>query len=187
MPHSRDNHFRIFKLYCMYFMEKDVWRVKLHLGYSIRFITLLQLSLTRSMGDIILGGLITPLALTFNYDLSSLREPTRSTKIDMESYLAMRILIKEGDIYNLVLKNAESPYLVLNLEKTTIQQQENQVFPVHGQHKPWPPFQCSSLQQVTNRTFSQVSIDHSLLYLLNNTGNKRSYSSSSIKPVMWTI
>lgn len=77
------------------------------------------------MGDIILGGLITPLALTFNYDLSSLREPTRSTKIDMESYLAMRILIKEGDIYNLVLKNAESPHLVLNLEKTTIQQQEN--------------------------------------------------------------
>ena len=49
--------------------------------------------------DIVIGGLATPLTLAFDYDLSSLKKAASSTRIDMKSYIAMRMIVKEGDVY----------------------------------------------------------------------------------------
>ena len=71
-------------------------------------------------GDIVIGGLITPLTLAFDYDLSSLKEATSSMQMDMESCFDMRMIIKENDVYYLILKDEGPPYPVPNPEKTTV-------------------------------------------------------------------
>lgn len=49
-----------------------------------------------STGNIVIGGFITLIALTLCYDLTGLQEATDNTRIDMEAFIAIEMIVRKG-------------------------------------------------------------------------------------------
>ncbi len=89
-----------------------------------------------SAGKIVIGGLITPIAEALGYRTSGLPFVRGSTRLDMEACLAMRMIVKEGQCYCLVLPDTEDTHPLPDQEHTTIRNQRNWNFPGGPQPEP---------------------------------------------------
>lgn len=63
-------------------------------------------------GTIAVGGLIKAITHFYEYDLDSLEVVRGNTRIGLEPYLAIKMILKEDDIYCLCLHNREHPLLL---------------------------------------------------------------------------
>ena len=75
---------------------------------------------TSAYGDVVIDGLILLCPFAFDYDLYSLKEATSSMRINMDSSIAMWMIIKEGHVYCLILKEEEPPHPLPVPEKTIV-------------------------------------------------------------------
>lgn len=71
-------------------------------SYFIRYLVKVEKALAR---NIVIGGLITPIIVTLDYEVCRLEEVTGRSRIDLEAYVAMKIIIRDDDCYCLVLRN----------------------------------------------------------------------------------
>lgn len=69
-------------------------------------------------GDIVIVGLITPIAHDFQLVLLGLKQAAGSICINMEACIAMKMIMKERDTYYLLLKGDAPPHLLLVPEWT---------------------------------------------------------------------
>lgn len=58
-----------------------------------------------SAGNIVIGRLITSIAIVLGYNLIGMQEATKCTRIDLEASITIRMIVREGDYYFLVLKD----------------------------------------------------------------------------------
>ncbi|GAB4829217.1 hypothetical protein Ancab_018883 [Ancistrocladus abbreviatus] len=79
-------------------------------------------------GSIVVRGLITLIMLALGYDVTSLKEARGSTRIDIESYITMKMIMKVGDVYCLMFKDPDITHPLSNLEHTTIKNRANWSF-----------------------------------------------------------
>lgn len=86
--------------------------------------------------DIFLGGLITTIAIAFSYDLTSLTKCSRSTHLDIEACIAMKMIVQEGDVYNFLFQDNHLPYPLSDPENTIIRMYDNNQLPVQDKLKP---------------------------------------------------
>lgn len=77
-----------------------------------------------STGNIVVGGIITPITLALGYDLHELEEATGSNRIDLESCIAFCMIVCRVDCYCLVLKDQDS-HLLPDPPHTMIHERSN--------------------------------------------------------------
>lgn len=58
-----------------------------------------------SARNIVIGKLLILIALTLGYDFISIQEAMSSMRIDLGAYIAIKMIVKEGDCYCLMLKD----------------------------------------------------------------------------------
>ncbi|GAB4829136.1 hypothetical protein Ancab_018800 [Ancistrocladus abbreviatus] len=90
------------------------------------------------IGIIVVGGLITPIGLALGYDVASLKEARRSIKIDIESCITMKMIVKVSDVYFLMFKDHDTTHSFPDPNQTTIRNRANWSFPMVGD-QPQPP------------------------------------------------
>ncbi|GAB4860775.1 hypothetical protein Ancab_035938 [Ancistrocladus abbreviatus] len=76
---------------------------------------------------IVVDGLTNPTAFALGYGVSSLKEARGSTRIDTEFHIAMKMIVKVGDVYYLMFKDQDTTHPFSDPECTTIR------------NKPQPP------------------------------------------------
>lgn len=82
-----------------------------------------------SKGGIVIGGLITPIAIALNYanQISELAELQGNTRIDLEACLAIKMITKLNDVYHLILPDGSTMALP-NPVRTTVRNRANWKF-----------------------------------------------------------
>ncbi|XP_012568789.1 uncharacterized protein [Cicer arietinum] len=103
-----------------------------------------------SKGDIVIGGLITPIAISLGYtnDIFKLSQVQGHTRIDLDSCIAMKLITKLHDTYHLLLHDG-SAIALPNPARTTIQNRDNWLLSGDnsGDDQPLlqlpPPFECN--------------------------------------------
>ncbi|KAJ1394281.1 hypothetical protein SESBI_34384 [Sesbania bispinosa] len=83
-------------------------------------------------GELVLGGLITPIAHYFNIDLSADKKIHGNSRFDIESLLKMKVVVKHGDSYCLNVLGNPDPHSLLDPERTTVRNRNNWTFHTAG-------------------------------------------------------
>lgn len=114
-----------------------LWAIhnNIHLNTSSHLVRHLIKVDKASARNIVIGGLITPTTLALGYDLTSLQEATGSTRIDLETCIAIKMIVREGDCYYLILID-QTPHPLLDPARTTVCIRANWDFPSAPQPEP---------------------------------------------------
>lgn len=71
-------------------------------------------------GTIVVGGLITRIVIALDCYLHRLEEAKGSSRIDLEEYIAIKMIVKDDECYCLILRN-QLPHLLPDHARTTVQ------------------------------------------------------------------
>lgn len=75
-------------------------------------------------GSIVVGGLITPIALTLGHEMFGLEEAIGSSRVDLEACCAMHMIVRDGDVYCLTIKD-RLPHPLPDQNRTSVQNRAN--------------------------------------------------------------
>lgn len=63
---------------------------------------------------LVIGGLITPIAMAFGVNPYGVEQLRRSSRLDLESWVATKMVVREGDIYCLTFRSSHFTLPLLN-------------------------------------------------------------------------
>ena len=162
---DKEGSVRLIDLYCLWAMVENV---QINSGYFF-LKHLAKLGKSNSTTPIILGGLLTQLALVLGCDLSELEVVENSCTLDFNSCLAMKMIKHEEHGFSLFIKNG-FPLKLPNHDFTTIHNKENWCLKLARQ-------QSRALSSFTPRNVSKGNQEiHSFMFQELNSALKNIHS-----------
>lgn len=89
-------------------------------------------------GKIVIGGLITHIALSLNCDLSGFTPLRGASRLDLEACAAMNMIVRTGDSYCLLFSGSDIPHPLSNMEIPSVREEANWRLPNLPDPQPEP-------------------------------------------------
>lgn len=76
-------------------------------------------------GVAVMGGLITPIVVALGINPYGIEQAKGNSKLDIESYVSIKMVVREGDIYCLMYKSSNFTLPLPNQERTMVRNKSN--------------------------------------------------------------